>query len=192
MDPSPLVNSDIEIESKVIFALSRAKIPITAVDWSLVGQEQKFQLIVVTPLVDKWGPRETYSRIFKVLSEAGMYQSNLIRKLSVKSPDDPFAKALVAELKRTNEGALHIVRNSTRSGVTQYTVVFAPYVGSGGAIPSKRIAGNVALRNFLEKRIGIHPSAVDQAMAELAQTESVTIFNVQLSQRRLKNLELAA
>jgi hypothetical protein len=192
VDQTPLVNSDIEIEGKVVSALSRARIPVTAVDWNWVPQLGESQLIVVSPLVDTRGPRETYARILDALSVAGVYQSIPIRKLFVKSPDDPVAQKLIEELKRTSEGSIHIVKNKTINRTPHYTLVFAPYMGSGGPIPSKYLSGNADLRIFLEKSIGAHVHVVDQALAELDQTDSATIFNVQLSIRRAKKLNLAA
>jgi hypothetical protein len=190
VDQTPLVNSG--IEGKVVSALSRAKMPVSAVDWNWVPDLEESQLIVVTSLVDTRGPRETYARILKALSVAGVYKSVPIRKLFVKSPDDPVARKLIEELKQTSEGAIHIVRNTTKNGVPQYTLVFAPYVGSGGPIPSKGLTGDTELRDFLEKRLGIHLFDVERAVADLAQTDSATIFNVQLSLRRAKKLNLAA
>jgi hypothetical protein len=190
VDQTPLVNS--EIEGKVVSALSRAKIPVSAVDWNWAPDLDESQLIVVTSLVDTRGPRETYARILKALSVAGVYKSVPIRKLFVKSPGDPVARKLIEELKQTNEGSIHIVRNTTKNGTPQYTLVFAPYVGSGGPIPSKGISGDANLRAFLEKHLGIHLYDVDRALAELAQTDSATIFNVRLSLRRAKKLNLAA
>ena len=63
MDQTPLVDSDLKIEGEVVSALSSAQIPVTAVDWSWVPQLGESQLIVVTRLVDKQGPREAYTRI---------------------------------------------------------------------------------------------------------------------------------
>ena len=190
MDQTSLVRNE-EIEGQVILALSRAGIAVTAVDWSEVSQPDKFQLIV-TPLVNERGPRETYARIFKALSTAGLYRSNLVRVLSVKSPDDPFARELVAELKRSIEGSIHITRQGERNGVPRYALVLSPYLGSGGAIPAPEIAGNADLRAFLEKRIGIDPDIVEDAITELSQSVRTTIPNVQLSLRRAKQLNLAA
>jgi hypothetical protein len=192
MDQTSLVNSDIETEGKVVSALSRAKIPVSAVDWNWVPDLEESQLIVVTSLVDTRGVRETYARIFKALSVAGVYKSVPIRKLFVKSPGDPVARKLIEELKQTSEGSIHIVRNMTTNGAPQYSMVFAPYVGSGGPIPSKGVTGNADLRDFLEKRLGVHFYAVDQALAELAKRRRATIFNVELSLRRAKKLNLAA
>lgn len=192
MDQTSLVNSDIEIEGKVISALSRAQIPVTAVDWNWVSQLDESQLIVVTPLVDTRGPRETYARILEALSVAGVYQSIPIRKLFVKSPDDPVAQKLIEELKRTSEGSIHIVSNPIANGGVQYGVVFAPYVGSGGPIPSQRLVGDAQLRVFLEKRLGIDPFVVNQTLAELAYRPSANIPHVRLSFRQARKLNLVA
>jgi hypothetical protein len=192
MDQATLVNSDIEIEGKVVSALSSAQIPVTAVDWNWVPQLDEFQLIVVSPWVETRGPREVYSRILEALSHAGVYQSIPIRKLFVKSPSDPVAQKLIDELRRISEGSIHIVRSRTRNDTPQYALVFAPYVGSGGPIPSKTVTGNDELRMFLEKQLSIHQYIVDQALTELAQTDSATVFNVQLSLRRARKLNLAA
>lgn len=192
MDQTTLVNSDAEIEGKVVSALSRARIPVTAVDWSWDEELEKSQLIVVTRLVDARGPRETYARIIEALGVAGVYQSIPIRKLFVKSPGDPVAQKLIEELRGTREGSIHIVRNAATNGGAHYNVVFAPYVGSGGPIPSKRLLGDADLRIFLEKRLGIEAYLAQQALTELAQRQSATIFSVQLTLRRLKTLKLAA
>jgi hypothetical protein len=154
MDQTPLVNS--EVEGKVVSALSRAKIPVSAVDWNRAPDREESQLLVVTSLVDTKGTRETYLRIFKALSVAGVYKSVPITKLLVKSPNDPIARKLIEELKQSSEGSVHIVRNRVKNGTSQYNLVFAPYVGSGGAIPSKGLSGDADLREFLEKRLGIY------------------------------------
>jgi hypothetical protein len=192
VDQVALVKSDIEVEGKVVEALSRAQVPVTAVDWNWVPQLDEFQLIVVTPWVDSKGPRETYARIFAALSNADVYQSVPVRKLLVKSPEDPAAKNLVEDLKKINEGAIHVVCNSHPNGQARYSVVFTPYLGSGGAIPAKHLLGDGELRNFLEKRVGVHGYVVDRAIVDLGQSNSSTIFNVQLTSRRAKQLNLAA
>jgi hypothetical protein len=192
MDQAPLVESDIEIEAKVVSALSQAKIPVTAVDWDWSPQLNGWQLIVVSRWVEERGPREVYSRILEALLHAGVYQLTPIRKLVVKSPGDPVAQQLIDELKQFSEGAVHIVRSRTRNNTPQYSLVFAPYVGTGGPIPSKTVVGNDELRAFLEKQLAIHQYIVDQTLTELAQRDSATVFNVQLSLRRARKLNLAA
>jgi len=192
VDKATLVADDREVEARVIAALSRAQIPVTAVEWNWVPQRFEWQLVVVTPLYDTKGPRETYARIIDALRLAGEYQTTPIRKLFVKSPEDPFSQELVRQLKLTSEGTIHIIRNSSGPGQPEYSVVFAPYLGTGGAIPSVRLRDDDDLRSFLEKRIGISPYDVDQALDQLAHKGSASIFNVQLNLRRARKLNLAA
>jgi len=194
MDKAALVTKDLEVEGLLIAALSRAQIPVTAVHWNWVPQLDEWQLVVVTPLHDTKGPREAYARINKALSLAPVYQSIPVptRKLFVKSPEDPFAQELVRQLKLTTKGTIHIVRDTSQNGRPQYSVVFAPYLGKGGAIRPVRPKGEDELRSFLQKRLRIFPYQVDQALAQLDQKGSASIFNVQLNLRRAKKLNLAA
>ena len=192
MDKVALVANDLEIEGSVVAALSRAQVPVTAVDWDWVPQLGEWQLIVVTSLHDTKGPREAYARIIAALSEAGVYQNIPIRKLFVKSPEDPVAKKLVRELKIVGEGSIHILRDRKRDFNQAYSVVFAPYSGSGGAIPSVQLANDDELRHFLGKRLAIDSYLIDDAFAQLSKRGSVSIFNVQLSLRRAKKLNLVA
>jgi hypothetical protein len=192
VDKDALVANDLEVEGLVIAALSRARIPVTAVEWNWVPQLHEWQLVVVTSLYDTKGPREAYSRIIEALSTAGVYQSVPIRKLFVKSPEDPFAQELVRQLKFTAEGTIHILRNVPGASHPKYSVVFAPYLGTGGAIPSVRLQDDNELHSFLEKRVGIPRYDVDQALRQLAQKGNASIFNVQLNLRRARKLNLAA
>ena len=192
MDKATLVANDVEAEGLVIAALSRAHIPVTAVEWNWVPELHEWQLVVVSSLHDTKGPREAYARIIEALSHAGVYQNIPIRKLFVKSPDDPFAQELVRELKLTTQGTIHVIRNTPGVNSPQYSVVFAPYLGDGGAIPSVRLHDDEELRSFLEKRLGISSYEVTQALNQLAQKGNASIFNVQLNLRKARKLNLAA
>jgi hypothetical protein len=121
MDKETLVENDFEVEGAVVSALSRAQIPVTAVDWKWVSELGEWQLIVVTRLHDQDGPNAAYRQILDALSKAGWYNSFPIRRLFVKSPQDPVAQALVQELKHNVEGSVHINRRLNEP----YTVVFA-------------------------------------------------------------------
>jgi hypothetical protein len=86
VDQTTLVTSDAEIEGKVVSALSRARIPVTAVDWSWDEELEKSQLIVVTRLVDARGPRETYARIIEALGGSGRVPVDSDQKALCKEP----------------------------------------------------------------------------------------------------------
>jgi hypothetical protein len=110
----------------------------------------------------------------------------------LKSPEDPVAKKLIQEIRTTGEGSIHIIRDVMNDGRQEYSVVFAPYSGTGGAIPSVRLADDQKLRDFLGKRIGVASYLIDQAFSQLATKGSASIFNVRLSLRRAKTLKLVA
>jgi hypothetical protein len=192
MDKTALVTGDREAEGLVIAALSRARIPAIAVEWNWVPDADEWQLTVVSPLFDTKGPRESYSQILEALRQLKVYESVPILKLFVKSPEAPEAKDLVRQLKLVKEGSIHIVKNPATPHQPKYAVVFAPYLGSGGPIPSVHLLDDQALRDFLEKRLGISSYEVDRAISELARKRSTSIFNVQLNLRQARRLNLAA
>jgi hypothetical protein len=193
MARTTMVINDVEIEGLIVEALSRTKIPVTAVDWTWVPQFEASQLVVVTPLYDSKGPRETYARIFAALQAAGVYKAAPIKEVFVMSPEDPLAKELTRQLKTNAEGSVHILKSNGNQRPS-YSVVFTPYLGhgQGGPIPSVKLRGEVELRSFLEKRLTIQPDVVDEALGKLALKDSTSIFNVQVSHRRVKKLGLAA
>ena len=194
MVKASLVVRDLEVEGLVVAALSRARIPVTAVavDRDRIEDLDEWQLIVVTSLLDTKGPREAYSRILEALSSAGVYQAVPFRKIFAKSPGDPAAKRLVQELKSMTEGSIHIIQDKRPNTNQQYSMVFAPYSGSGGPIPSVPLVGEVRLRQFLAGRLGIDAYAIEEAFAQLSRKGSASIFNVQLNPRRARRLKLVA
>ncbi|HXB21519.1 MAG TPA: hypothetical protein VNV88_09060 [Candidatus Solibacter sp.] len=191
MDKATLVKRDIDIGGRVMSALSRAKIPVTLYDWNYFPQLDEWQLIIATPWYDSKGPHEAATRVFSALQQEGIYADAPIRRLSVKSPDDPLVKGLERELKAQTEGTIHIVDYTESDDDNVYSVVFSPYTGRGGAMPSRRISGVEHLRGFLENRLHIARSSVEEALRELDHKHSASIPNVLLTKREAKSLGLA-
>lgn len=189
MDQATLVKSDLEARGQVILALHEAKIPVTLVELDFVPQLQEWQLVVATSVYDTKGPHEANIRVLKALQEAGFYQDLPIRRLFVKSPNDPMVKDLEREVRQIKEGSIHIVGSSGRD--EQYLIVFAPYVGPGGALPAKHISGRDHLRKFLELRLQIDSPTVESALSDLLRRRSTSIYNVQLTIRDAKRMGLA-
>src|SRR5262249_51870906 len=108
----------------------------------------------------------------------------------VRSPQDPLVKALERELKTQAEGTVHIVA-STKQNQNFYSLVFAPFTGPGGAMPARNILGPDELRRFLEERLRISRSEVDEVLNELNRKRSASIFHVSLTKRETRNLGLA-
>lgn len=187
MDKAALVRSDLEAEGRVIEALSRAQIPITLCDWNFVPQLGEWQLVIATPWYDTKGPREVNRLIIKALIKAGVYEDAPMRRIFVKSPDDPIVKTMERELKLRTEGSIHITKHTPH----KYSVIFTPYTGPGGAVPSIQLTDDAELTDFLQNRIRISSPFVESALSQLAKAGHASIPNVQLSGKRAKRLGLA-
>ncbi len=190
MDQATLVRSDVETGGLVLEALSRAKIPVSLFEWNYAPQLDEWQLIVATPWYDSKGLYEANSRVLKALQDAGIYSIVPIRRLSVRSPNDPLVKSLGQEIKVQNEGVIHILRHNGSSPIGQFAVIFSPFAGPGGAVPAKRLSGTDELRDFLDRRLHIFPSLIDEALADLARKGNASIPNVRLTIRDAKRLGL--
>jgi hypothetical protein len=190
MDKTTVVRSDLDTQGRVLNALSQAKIPASLVDLDYVPQLDEWQLVVATRLYDDKGPQEAYSRVIKALQAVGIYEEIPIRRVFLKSPSDPSVKALEAEVKMKTEGEIYVFVTALRAHADQYSVIFAPFSGPGGAIPSRRFDGLNHLKTFLEDEVGISPSSVDEAIDELKRKGSASIFHVQLTRREAKKLGL--
>jgi hypothetical protein len=183
-----MVMNDLQIEGRVLAALSLAKIPITLCELNYVSGLSEWQLVIATPLYDSKGPHEANSRVVKALQDAGFYEDVPIRRLFVKSPEDPFVKALEQETKLKREGTIHILGDKKRGS---FAVIFAPFVGPGGAVPARHFSGKEKLRDFLENGLYLSRSSVDEVLSELERKGDASIFNVQLTRREVKKLGLA-
>jgi hypothetical protein len=191
VDKATLVKSDSDLDALVRVALSRAKIPVTLCVLDYVPQLDEWQLIVATPWYDSRGPHEANAKVISALEDQGFYSEVPIRRVYVRSPQDPIVKSLELELKTQTEGTIHVVASASRNDSKKYSVVFAPYRGSGGAMPARNFSGADQLREFLEKRLRIDRSSVDEALNRLEHSRVASIFHVVLTKREVKNLGLA-
>ncbi len=193
MDNEALVRQELEIENLVLNALITARIPVTLCAWNYVPQLEEHQLVIATPLFDTIGPHATNARILKALSDAGIYRAIPTRRLFVLSPNHPTVKAIEREVKVKTEGSIHILREQRNHPTMgeQYSVIFAPYVGPGGAVKARRIFGADQLRRFLNFQVRIWPSLTEDTIHRLATQTNASIPNVQLTHREAKRLGLA-
>lgn len=193
MDKATLVRTDLEIEARILEALSRVEIPVTLVDWTYAPEVDEWQLIIATPWYESKGPLDAYSQVIKALQDAGIYEAVPIRRVFVLSPDDDLVKALDKEVRTRTEGAVHIISHDRTKSTQErtYSVIFAPFTGPGGPVPARRLTSLDELRKFLEERLHIAKTSVDEALAELARKDTTSVFNVQLTNREAKRLGLA-
>ena len=193
MDKATLVTKDHQILGLVQEALSRAKIPVSLVDWNYDSEIEEWKLVIGTPLYDSKGPREAAARVIQSLEDAGIYKEVPILRVSVLSPEDSVVRALEREMKVRTEGTITVVDMTphTPSGEKLYSVVFSPYMGGIDVIPARHIRGLGELRRLLEERLHIGKTSVDEALADLARMRRSFIPNVQLTTREAKKLGLA-
>ncbi len=189
MDQATLVKSDRIIEAKVLDALDRARIPVTLCEWNFVPQLEEWQLIIATPWYDSKGPRTTYTTVVDALESAGIYKDVPMRRVFLKSPDDPLVKVLQHETLTHWEGFIHILRHQGNGGVPEYSLVFAP-VTREGAVPVQRFPTVDDLKSFLAEDLHLAPSAFQGALDETKRTGSGSIYPVTLTTRQIKKLGL--
>jgi hypothetical protein len=190
MDKATMVRSDLEVRGKVLGALSLARVPVTLVELDYIPGLEEWQVFVATPLYDTKGPAEAVSRVLKAFQSMGIYKELPIRRVSISSPEELPIKELDAEVKRKTEGEIYIFPVH-RGHKGQYMVVFAPFTGPGGAVPSRRFNSQDHLQRFLEDEIGISRSSVEDALRELDRKGSASIFQVQMTRREAKRVGLA-
>ncbi len=189
MDTTALVRKrDAEIEGLVMNALSRIKMPVTLLQWTYVAQIEEWQLVIATPWYDVKGPRTTVAAAIDAFQAAGIYKDLPMRRIFFVSPNDSRVRNLDQP---SGDGWLHLLRGLGRNGAEEYSASFAPLSGSGGAIPVRRFASLEELRDFLVGTLHIRRQSAVDALDELNNMRSATIFPVSLTARELKSAGLA-
>lgn len=155
--------TDVEIQSLVIEALSRTQMPISFCGWNYVEQLGETQLIIATPWYDSKGPRTASSALIDALQRAGVYEEIPIRRIYLKSPDDPLVKILEREAKEAPEAFLNLVHNKDSS----YSVVYAPLSGPGSPVLARYFSRRDEAEQFLSG-LQLSPRALEEALMEAA------------------------
>jgi hypothetical protein len=91
------------------------------------------------------------------------------------------------------EGTLHVVQVSKSTSLPtldRYQVGFADYKSPGGAMKTREIVGEMALRNFFTS-IGVKPMVVESVLRGLRTDGSASVLNVVLPEAALISLGLA-
>jgi len=212
MATAALVNRDIEIGRRIVAALTRANVPVTVYLWALVSEEWLF--IIATPLVDSRGPLAAYDQVNRALQRAGVLADVPRQMIFLMSPNDPELRVLEKQSKAMPQeafrvvnasiagrfvedaylytGSIHIVQLENSRGIVprKYSVIYAPYSGPGGAVPSLEFEGIESVREFLTSKLHIDRFAADVTLKELSERRSVSIPNVQLKTQELRRLGL--
>jgi hypothetical protein len=88
------------------------------------------------------------------------------------------------------EGTLHILwmNGAAHNEVPSYHVIFADYQSGAGKI--RLITGNEHLKSFLALEMGVRSEAIESTFEGLQRESTANIFNIELPDDQLANLEL--
>jgi hypothetical protein len=185
MDQDLLVKSDRDIGAQVMEALSRVHIPVILCEWNYVPQLKEWQLIIATPWYDSKGPRTTYRALVDALERAGIYRDIPMRRVFIKSPNDPIVKTLIQEAKEQEQGSIHVLKHGTH-----FSLIFTP-ITREGSIPARRFSSVRDLERFLAQDLHLRPNLIETVVDEVEHSGAGSISQINLSTRQVKKLGLA-
>lgn len=191
MDQTTLVTKDLKAGALLMEALSRTKIPISLCKWIYMPELEEWHLVVASPWYDSKGPLKTSSAVTDALEHAGIYKKIPMRRVRVTSSDDPMVKALQREVREPREGFVHLLKQARSNNGDQYSPIFAPIAGPGGALPARRFSTLDDLTLFLAHDLHLGPRAIEDAVRELKRTGASSVHPVSMGIRHAKKLGLA-
>jgi hypothetical protein len=185
MDQASLVKTDRDVGAQVMEALSQKRIPVTLCEWNYVPQLEEWQLVIATPWYDEKGPRTTYRALVDALQTIGVYERVPMRRVFIRSPDDPLVKTLQQEAKEQHQGFVHILQHGS-----EYSIIFAPIHGPGGFVAARRFSSPDDLKHFLTDDLHLGQSSIDEALDETRRSGAGSIYPVMMTARQAKKLGL--
>jgi hypothetical protein len=191
MDQTTLVNRDLNAGALVMEAISRTKIPITLCKWVYLPELEEWHLVVASPWYDTKGPLKTYGAVTDALERAGIYKKIPIGRVRVTSPANPLAKGPQQKASEPRDGFVHLLKHARSKNGDQYSLIFAPISGRGGALPARRFSTLDDLRLFLAQDLHLRSSSIEDAIEEVERNGASSVHPVSLEIRRAKKLGLA-
>jgi hypothetical protein len=94
MDKATLVEKDIADGKLLIEALDRSKFTLSGALWFYFPKAEEWRLLLVSPLVDRMGPRKSYSIIQSVIEDFPPSFGISIINISVTSPKSELIQLL--------------------------------------------------------------------------------------------------
>jgi hypothetical protein len=212
LDKTLLVERDVKLGDQIIGVLTAAGIQIEDALWVYYPQVEEWRLVLSTPLVDQKGSRDSYLQILNTLKKAGILEDLPLRRMSTFSPRDPVLRNMRAAFGLPGpsgfrsgarvgnyafdeayiyEGAIRIVRDNPQRGQEpNFRVIFSPYSGPGGAVPSREFYGETLLSEFLRSDLHIDDYLIEKILFELRSHGATSVPNVRLSTSQLRRLRL--
>lgn len=103
MDNATLVAPDVDEGRKFLDLLKDAGIPVKAALWQKSEVLGKWELCIVTPLVEELGVRGTYDRLDRILSKTPQRPAVNLLNVTVLTPKAWFYKSLRRVLRNTRD-----------------------------------------------------------------------------------------
>ena len=103
MDKTTLVGPDLNEGHRFLDVLRGAGIPMNAALWQKDEIVGRWELVVVTPLVEELGVRKTYDRLDRILSKSPERPAVELVNVSVLTPESWFYKSLHQELRNAED-----------------------------------------------------------------------------------------
>lgn len=88
MDKKTLVNIDIEEGKKLLEMLDKTNMQITSAFWFYLQDIEEWRLIFATNLLDKEGPKKTYTKLLEIISQDIKEINIPLEAISLISPND--------------------------------------------------------------------------------------------------------
>jgi hypothetical protein len=208
VDKTTLVERDVKIGNDIIAFLAGAGVDVEDALWVYSPPIDEWRLLLATNLVDKKGSIAAYQMVLKILKDGGILEDVPYRRMSLLSPCDPVFSRLRSELRidrnrafhdigRSDlrgayvyEGAIHIVRDQRPNMAHVSRVMFAPYRGEGGAVPTVEFRTEQALQDFLTNELGIAEATCHKVLQELGMHAHASIGGVRIEQKDLRRWHL--
>jgi len=107
MDKAILVKENIEDGKRLIEALDKSNFRLTGALWFYLADSNEWRLLLVSPLLDRLGPRGSYSIIQSVIKDQPPSFGIPLEYISVKSPKNELIRLLKVAI-RTGSGISEI------------------------------------------------------------------------------------
>ena len=103
MATPPLVNADHEKARTTVEAIKRAEVPVHTAVWAHFPGAEEWRFVIVTPLVEREGPRTAYTHVQRAL--VGEPDALPLQRLVVVGLGDPLAKLVFDSLRSSGRPA---------------------------------------------------------------------------------------
>jgi hypothetical protein len=99
-------------------------------------------------------------------------------------------KACIAKGTKRRRVRVHSSVHITRRGET-YSLIYTPYSGPGGAVPSVSVHGDTELLSFLQDKLHLSRRRAESVLREFEYFDTFGVTNVELKHGELRRIGLA-